>query len=94
MKTMAQLAEEAMQVQDACNLSGVVKGMDRAIANLRELGITGTDEIRNHFISVMWACKIADLCGMVCANVEPFNTAWNKCNELVESSSAKETTSV
>jgi len=86
MRTMAQLAEEAMQVQDACNLSGVVKGMDRAIASLRELGVTGTDQIREHFVTRLWAAKVADLCGFYSFSENPFSDAWMKCQAVVEES--------
>jgi hypothetical protein len=36
-RTLAQLAQEALTVQDACNLSGVVHGWSRSISRLREL---------------------------------------------------------
>jgi hypothetical protein len=32
MKTLEQLAKEAIEAQDACNLSGVVKGFDWALS--------------------------------------------------------------
>ena len=86
MRTMAQLAEEAIQVQDACNLTAVVKGMDRAIMSLRELGITGTDEIRRHFVTRLWAAKVADLCGYFADN--GFGEAYNKCLAVVEDAKA------
>ena len=86
MRTMAQLAEEAIQVQDACNLTAVVKGMDRAIASLRELGVTGTDEIREHFVTRLWAAKVADLCGYILFDVGCFSDAYNRCQAVVEES--------
>jgi len=61
-KTLTDLAREALQVQDACNLSGVVHGFSRAITRLREaLPNAGTDEINTHPVSVLWADKIAHL---------------------------------
>jgi hypothetical protein len=62
MKTLSQLAQDALNVQDACNLSGVVHGFSRAMTDLRELlPKAGTDEINTHPISVMWSNKIASL---------------------------------
>lgn len=69
-KTMKELAQEALDVQDACNLSGVVHGFSRAITNLRELlPRAGTDEINGHPLCALWADKIAHLSG---------TQAWNE----------------
>ena len=64
MKTLADLAREALAVQDACNLSGVVHGFSRAITELRVvLRDPGTDAINAHPVCVLWADKIAHLTG-------------------------------
>jgi len=58
------LAKDAILVQDACNLSGVVHGFSRAMTALREaLPEAGTDEINRHPISVLYSSKIASLTG-------------------------------
>lgn len=63
-RTLRELAKEALDVQDACNLSGVVHGWSRAITRLRELlGRVGTDELNSHPINVMWSDKCAHLTG-------------------------------
>ncbi len=66
-RTMADLAREALQVQDACNLSAVVYSFSRAIFRLRTLlnaeGKGGTDNINRHPICQAWSSKIADLSG-------------------------------
>jgi len=66
-RTMADLAREALQVQDACNLSGVVLGFARSISRLRvllrEQGNEGTDNINLHPICQLWADKIRSLAG-------------------------------
>lgn len=66
-RTMAELAREALQVQDACNLSGVVLGFGRTITRLRRLleqeGKGGTDQINRHPVCVLWANKIESLTG-------------------------------
>lgn len=61
---LCKLAQDAIDVQDACNLSGVVRGFVRAIDDLRKLMPTlDTSGVRYHPISVLWANKIADLTG-------------------------------
>jgi hypothetical protein len=66
-RTMADLAREVLQVQDACNLSGVVLSFGRSIIRLRvllgEQGNEGTSNINHHPICQAWASKIADLSG-------------------------------
>lgn len=64
-RTLQQLAREALDVQDACNLSGVVLGFGRSIVRLRRLleeeGKGGTPATNLHPISQLWADKIASL---------------------------------
>jgi hypothetical protein len=61
-RTLVELTNEALLVQDACNLSGVVIAWARAIVDLRiALGSAGTDEINTHFVNVLWADKVAHL---------------------------------
>lgn len=67
-RTMAGLAKEALAVQDACNLSGVVHAFSRSIRRLRELakaeGIESTDAINRHCICTVWAIAIGRLTGI------------------------------
>ena len=61
-RTMKDLAREAIEVQNACNLSGVVHGFSRAVTDLRRLRPdAGTDALNAHPICVLWASKIEDL---------------------------------
>ena len=61
---LVELAKEALAVQDACNLTGVVHGFSRAMTRLRgALPDAGTDELNHHPVSVLWADKIAHLTG-------------------------------
>ena len=60
------LAEEALAIQDACNLSGVVFAFKRAMQTLCELSHEegkGTDWRNRHPVSVLFASKIASLTG-------------------------------
>jgi len=62
MRTLQELAREAYEVQDACNLSGVAHGFARALSDLRA-HTSGTDETNTHPIAQLWADKIAHLTG-------------------------------
>ena len=61
-RTLAELAREALNVQDACNLCGVAQGFARAMADLGAY-TRGTDERNTHPIAVLWSDKIAHLTG-------------------------------
>lgn len=61
-RTLKELAKEALDVQDACNLSGVAHGFARAMGDLGE-HTKGTDERNRHPVAVLWADKIANLTG-------------------------------
>jgi hypothetical protein len=64
-----ELIKEAIQVQDACNLSGVVNSFSRALSRLwtiaREEGGKGTDWINTHRVSRLYADKIQSLAGEI-----------------------------
>lgn len=62
-RTLADLAREAYQVQDASNLSGVLLGAYRALCALRRRDDTGGHRPDTHPIMVLWADKIASLVG-------------------------------
>ncbi len=68
-RTEAELVKEAIQVQDACNLSGVVHSFSRAMNRLwalaREGEGKGTDWINTHRVSRLYASKIQSLSGDV-----------------------------
>lgn len=66
-RDLAQLAREALAVQDACNLSGVVRSYARALSRLWAiLPGAGTDAINRHPIAQLWADKCASLTGTQC----------------------------
>ena len=66
-RSMRDLANEAIRVQDACNMSGIVLSFGRSIARLRvllrEMDRESTYEINDHPIVKAWASKIHDLAG-------------------------------
>lgn len=63
-RTLAQLARDALIVQDACNLSGVAHGLVLTVARLRAIYPTAnTDTINRHPIVKLWVDKLASLAG-------------------------------
>ena len=54
---------EALQVQDACNLSGVVIAFARVLQKLRDSGLD-SNGIHTHPLTRCWADKIAHLAGV------------------------------
>ena len=60
LRSVVDLSREALNVQDACNLSGVVIAWARAIQELRALDSTYEN---THFINILWADKCAQLSG-------------------------------
>ena len=83
-RTLREMAQMALAVQDACNLSSVVHSFSEVMADLgRHPECTGTDWKNRHPIAVMFASKIASLTG--CENVGNFSIAYQRCCGLVES---------
>ncbi len=70
MVSIKTLAREAIGIQNACNLSGLVHGWSRAVTNLREAleeetgKVISTEEFNQHPINVLWASKLSDLAGI------------------------------
>ena len=63
-RTEQQLLEEARQVQDACNLSGVVHSFSRAMTDLWDIAHErgeGTDWVNKHPVSVLYTDKCRHL---------------------------------
>lgn len=62
MKSLRELAEEAVAVQSASNLAGVAVSFARVVADLRyALPGVSTKQLNEHPICVLWADKIASL---------------------------------
>ncbi len=85
-RTLGQLAQEVLQAQDACNLSGLIHDWSRSMTELREVlkddPNFGTDMINFHPISILWATKVADLVGYCITDYDKFSKALKECKEL------------
>jgi hypothetical protein len=79
------MAALAIQVQDACNLSAVVKSFAKVTEDLwilaRDKG-EGTDWVNNHPVSCLFAHKIADLSN--CTNQSNMEYAWSNVLEMTK----------
>ena len=84
MRSLKQLAKEAIEVQDACNINAVARGMTRAMDDLRELHkgqSFGSDELRQHPVTRLWAHKLADLANMADFGSDLYGHAYMACLE-------------
>ena len=55
--------QDALDVQNACNLSGVAHSLFEVCRRLRASGVTDTSAVNTHPIVRMYASKIGDLTG-------------------------------
>lgn len=72
-KTIQELARDAINVQDACNLVAVARSFSEAVRELRDLVPSGGSFGRSfavHPITYLWVNKIGDLSGQ--SDLSPF----------------------
>jgi hypothetical protein len=86
-RTMAKMAQEAIDIQNACNIRGLSKGYAKVIDELAErlqedkVAFSNSDLAR-HPISQMWASKLHDLCGMGLSDTDRYGVAYAECRKL------------
>lgn len=81
-KTITQLAQEALDVQNACNLCGVAQAFARAMIDLGE-HVKGTDARNQHPITILWVDKLASLAGTQDVGNDATMKAYNACYDLI-----------
>ena len=82
-----ELAKSALDVQDACNLSGVVHEFSRVMKAMSDRGFD-IDEKNTHPVSVLFASKIASLTG--CEYGLEFSRAYEWAARIVQLSDLAE----
>jgi hypothetical protein len=87
-RTLKALAREALDVQDACNLSGVVRTFARVVGDLWSLANAaggGTEWVNRHPVSKVWVDKLASLAGVQNSFDDPraAGDAFKKLEEIV-----------
>ena len=80
-RTLPELAREALQVQDACNLTGVANGFARAMVDLREHFPERSSYHGNPIVRV-WIDKLADLAGASLDRNVTTSTDWTYVHDL------------
>jgi len=83
-QTLVKLTQEALAVQDACNLCGVAHGFARALSALMDLVPGGTDACNRHPIAVLWADKIAQLTGTQTLGNDVVMNAYAAADRLID----------
>lgn len=81
MRTLAQLAGEALDVQNACNLSGVAISFAQAMRDLCE-HVPDTRARNTHPIVILWIDKMASLAGIQYLGHDRTMEAYTECNRL------------
>lgn len=87
MRTLKQLAQEAIDIQDACNPLGLSKGYAAALTDLREAleaagQLCDTLAISRHPVNQMWTSKLHDLAGMGWSQQDTYGRAYEECKKL------------
>lgn len=73
--------ERALQVQDACNLSGVVHSLSALVSRLhRDPESTGTDWVNHHPLVILYLDKLNSLAGIQ-YNDAPITAAYSRAYE-------------
>lgn len=79
--------KEALTVQDACNLSGVINAMNNVLARIRSEAhrtSKGTDWVNTHPICRLFAEQIAHLTCCGCGDTKTYSAAYEVCRILSE----------
>ena len=85
MRTLQALAAEAIAVQDACNLAGVLLGGAKALSELRQHSeiFSAQFPAAFHPVMILWASKILHLTGRdISADTREY-AAYDACKSLV-----------
>lgn len=85
MQSQAAICQQAIDVQDACNPSGVALFYVRIIDSLRnDHGIRDTDAIRKHPAVVLTAHKLADLSQVASMSARGYLDAYMEAQRIIE----------
>lgn len=86
-RTWKEMAQEALAVQDACNLSGVVHSFSTIITEVRTRldseGKGGTDNVNTHPVCVLFSDKVAHLTGTQHFGDDKVSLAYNWAHDQV-----------
>jgi hypothetical protein len=80
-KTIKQLAQSALDVQSASNISGVLHSYTQAMVVLRS-EMQSTVDVNQHPISRLYASQVHFLAGMGLSNPDAYAEAYAECERL------------
>lgn len=93
-RTIAQLAQEAIDIQNACNIRGVSKSFAKIVDEVYDLiqadaescpiSFTRYENIRTHPIVRLWASKIHDMACMGVSDGDAYAHAYDACEKLAK----------
>lgn len=78
------LARNAMQMQDASNITGLCHSMARDIPLLREVLELGSDATANHPITILWVDKLTQLSGIQDLDNDKVFQAYTAVRKIIE----------
>lgn len=81
-KSIYDLAKEALDVQNACNLTAVAQSFARAMIDLGK-HVQGTYAVRTHPITLLWVDKLASLTGTQQMGLIQVMNAYDAVNAIV-----------
>lgn len=80
--TLQKAAQTALDVQSACNLSGVVRSFAEITMWMRTDLHLGTDACNTHPVSRLFAEQISHLTGAGVGDHETYRKAYDECTRL------------
>jgi hypothetical protein len=93
-RTMAQLAQEAIDIQNACNIMGISKSFAKVVQEVRDLievdrkknpvSFTRHENVNSHPVVRLWASKIHDMCSVSIEEDVAYSEAYLECQRLAE----------
>ncbi|MHA2265432.1 MAG: hypothetical protein ACXAEN_23840 [Candidatus Thorarchaeota archaeon] len=95
-KDLLQAYQDAIQVQDACNLSGVLYSWARHMKTLRDIMWNENKDqewLNTHPVNVLFASKVSSLVHMECLShdsMDRFHEAYSVATQVVEEHEDKE----
>jgi hypothetical protein len=82
--TLAEIAQESIDIQDACNISGLARAFVKAIDTIRESGIDSNYDLATHPIVTLYASL--NLTDCLCSDcMDNFGKAYSAVQALAKS---------
>jgi hypothetical protein len=80
--TLQKMAQSALDVQTACNLSGVLRSFHEITQSMRNDHGMDTPTCNTHPVSRMFAEQISHLTGAGCGDTETYRKAYDWCVQV------------